>query len=1210
MKNKFLKAAVFAMVLGVAGPSMAANYAAPTGSGNKYNASSSNQTVVGTNNTTDGASASAYGHYSYAIGKNTTAIGHGARTDDGTGTVVGTGSEGATAVGNFVTASGNNSVALGSGSDTTTRTKATGAQSIAIGYLTEASADNATAFGNEAKAQGGDSVAIGTEATATEAATNGLVFGTSSYVSKKNAVAIGTSSKVASENAMAFGYGSRVAGSSNDAIAIGTNAYVTVANAVAIGKDAAVSATSGNPTDRVVSFGHTTNDTYITADGSAKKYGSAETSRLINVTAGYQDTDAVNFSQINTVARSTATGDLANGTYIKSSLNEDGTALNDAGTVGANIAALDAKAVDSAQTVVLSNVARDTAKDYAGKKNEIVSNDGTVLATFDYAKIEDTMTEENRAKFVSAGDVYDAIAKRNQTISLDSTTTRETVNKKEIKGNQITTNDGTVLATFESEKPSSLNGKKFVTSGDVYAADVKSSQEVTLATSARETVNKVSIQKNQIATNDGTVLATFTSEKPAALDGTAFVTSGDVFAADTKESQTVTLDTSARETVNKVSIQKNQIATNEGKVLATFDVETEKPVADSKKFVNSGQVYNADTKVQTITLDNTKKANILKNNADDDLVTFQLATYKTGDKGFVNGGQLFDQSIAADQQVSFATGKNVIKNNKNDELVSFTEGVVAVAGGAKGATNTDANFVSAKNAYANDVAYAQTFTLDGNTLSGNFVTNAGATVGTVNITRGEVGEGNIGFVTGDDVWKAIASYNQKLDFSDVTPSNSKEETSADEKVDPTTQSDEGGADDADAGTEGGASEGTEGGAGGVTEAPKSSNVIYTNNGTPIAELVQGEVSKENTGFVSGGQVFEADVASDQMIDSTNNLIKNNNGDTLVTFTKGEVTKGNTGFVSGDQVNTVKTELNNADVAPDQTIDSTNNLIVNNNGGTLVTFTKGEVKEGNTGFVSGDQVNTVKTELSNADVAPDQTIDSTNNLIKNNNGDTIVTFTKGTVAEGNTGFVSGGDVYENTKNIKSDISKDIESVKTEVNKNFEEVNTKITDVNTRVDQTEQQISTLGGQVNDVDDRVKKVGAGAAALAALHPMDYDPNAKLTFAIGYGNYRSKSAAAIGAFIRPNNRFMWSLAATMGNGENMYNTGLSFAIGSGKGIRMSRAELDFKVNQISDSVKQMTEEHQTFARDNAQQDAAILDLHARLKKVEAILAQLTAAQ
>ena len=1166
MKNKLLKAAVFAMVLGVAGSAMAQNYNKPEGGENKYNDSAVNQTVVGTANVTDGDSASAYGHLNFAIGKNTTAIGHGARTDNAVGTTAGTGSEGSTAVGNFVTASGNYSVALGSGSNATTRTKATGAQSIAIGYLTEASAESATAFGNTAKAQAGDSVAIGTEATTTTAATNGLAFGTSSNVSATNAVAFGTSSNAASSNAMAFGYGSHVAESSSDAIAIGTNAYVKVANAVAIGKDAAVSAASGNPTDRVVSFGHTTKDTYVTAAGSDKRYSSPETARLINVTAGYQDTDAVNFSQIKTTVR---TGDeLKNGTYIKSSLNEAGTALNDAGTVGANIAALDAKAVKDAQMVTLSTDVRETSKTYAGKNNEIVSNDGTVLATFQKGTLAEG-TSLTATDFVTNGDVYAAIAARAQKVNLDAATTH-LVNGKKIQSNQIATNDGTVLATFESEKPSSLGGKKFVTSGDVYAADVKSSQEVTLATSARETVNKVSIQKNQIATNDGTVLATFTSEKPAALDGTAFVTSGDVFAADTKEAQTVTLDTAERETVNKVSIKKNQIATNEGKVLATF--ESEKPTSlDGTAFVTSGDVFGLS------------------------IAADQAVTLSTDVRGKVN-----DKDVKG----------NEIVNNEGTVLVSFDEGVAAKTGTTAKSSITDARFISARNAYANDVLYDQDLTLNiANKYSADIYTNAGAKVGSLKIEGGEIASGNTGFVTGGQVWDAIAKYNQKIDFSNVIPSNSSDETSNETKSDsPQIEvaygDTEGGDAAADTGTGNDDSSGgdTTGGAtGGDTTAPKSSNVIYTNDGTPIAELVQGEVSKDNTGFVSGGQVYAEDVKTGQKINLTNNIIKNNAEDKdLVTFQKAEIKKDDVGFATGGQV------WSNA-IAPEQTVsfDSGKNVIKNNNGDELVTFKAGKAEEGDTGFVSGDAAwkGDVKKETL-------QLADGANAVIHNNNGDELVTIQHGTVAEGDTGFVSGGDVYENTKNIKADISKDIENVKTEVNKNFEEVNTKITDVNARVDQTEQQIATLDNQVSDVDDRVKKVGAGAAALAALHPLDYDPNAKLTFAIGYGNYRSKSAAAIGAFIRPNNRFMWSLAATMGNGENMYNTGLSFAIGSGKGIRMSRAELDFKVNQISDSLAQLTAEHQTFARDNSQQDAAILDLHARLQKVEAALAQLTAAK
>jgi hypothetical protein len=446
MKNKFLKAAVFAMVLGVAGPSMANgndidklilnpydDFANTTNGTSKY------QTVFGSNNATDGLRASVYGTKSSATGTDTTAIGSYAIVN----------SANSTAVGSYVTTTGAYALALGSGEDSLTMTTAAGEKSVAIGYTakTSTSASESIALGSEADAQAANAVAVGKGATVN--AESGLAIGTSSNAKAANAIAIGVSGYAGAENSTAIGNGSRVADAATGGVAIGNGAYVTKAGSVAIGEGAAVSATK-NPTDKVVSFGHTTYDTYYDAKtGKNVAYDTAETSRLVNVTAGYQDTDAVNFSQINTVARSEDTGDLANGTYIVSSLNEDGTALNDAGTVGANIAALDAKAVSSAQTVVLSNVARDTVKDYAGKKNEIVSNDGTVLATFDYAKIEDTMTEENRAKFISAGDVYDAIAKRNQTISLDAVTTRETVNKKEIKGNQLTTNDGTVLATSE-----------------------------------------------------------------------------------------------------------------------------------------------------------------------------------------------------------------------------------------------------------------------------------------------------------------------------------------------------------------------------------------------------------------------------------------------------------------------------------------------------------------------------------------------------------------------------------------------------------------------------------------------------------------------------------------------------------------------------------------------------------------------------------------
>ena len=100
------------------------------------------------------------------------------------------------------------------------------------------------------------------------------------------------------------------------------------------------------------------------------------------------------------------------------------------------------------------------------------------------------------------------------------------------------------------------------------------------------------------------------------------------------------------------------------------------------------------------------------------------------------------------------------------------------------------------------------------------------------------------------------------------------------------------------------------------------------------------------------------------------------------------------------------------------------------------------------------------------------------------------------------------------------------------------------VNGRVDELGDRVDTLGGAVAKLDSRVNKVGAGAAALAALHPMEFDSDNKLSFAAGVGNYRGTNAAAIGAFYRPSEQVMFSISGNMGNGENMVNAGVSFAL------------------------------------------------------------------
>lgn len=110
----------------------------------------------------------------------------------------------------------------------------------------------------------------------------------------------------------------------------------------------------------------------------------------------------------------------------------------------------------------------------------------------------------------------------------------------------------------------------------------------------------------------------------------------------------------------------------------------------------------------------------------------------------------------------------------------------------------------------------------------------------------------------------------------------------------------------------------------------------------------------------------------------------------------------------------------------------------------------------------------------------------------------------------------------------------------------------------------QITNLGGEVNRLSGRIDEVGAGAAALAALHPLDFDPDEKWDFAAGYGHYRGENAVAIGAFYRPNEDTMFSIGGTVGNGDEMINAGVSFKIGQGNHVSTSRVAMAKEIIEL----------------------------------------------
>ena len=119
---------------------------------------------------------------------------------------------------------------------------------------------------------------------------------------------------------------------------------------------------------------------------------------------------------------------------------------------------------------------------------------------------------------------------------------------------------------------------------------------------------------------------------------------------------------------------------------------------------------------------------------------------------------------------------------------------------------------------------------------------------------------------------------------------------------------------------------------------------------------------------------------------------------------------------------------------------------------------------------------------------------------------------------------------------------------------------------------EHFNELDHRVDNLGSRVDKVGAGAAALAALHPMDFDPDDKLTFAAGYGNYKGKNAAAVGAFYRPDEKVMLSVGGTFGNGENMVNAGISFSLDRTARVSNSRTAMAKEIVDLRANVANLT--------------------------------------
>lgn len=211
-------------------------------------------------------------------------------------------------------------------------------------------------------------------------------------------------------------------------------------------------------------------------------------------------------------------------------------------------------------------------------------------------------------------------------------------------------------------------------------------------------------------------------------------------------------------------------------------------------------------------------------------------------------------------------------------------------------------------------------------------------------------------------------------------------------------------------------------------------------------------------------------------------------------------------------------------------------------------------------ITGDtiQANTVKAQTVNTQTVTTQTIQVGDKVTINQQGmdmggTTITNIADGKVAQGSKDVVNGGQLYE----------------------------------------TQQRIGELGRDIDQLDSRVDRVGAGAAALAALHPQDFDPDDKWDFAAGYGHYRSANAMAIGAFYRPDAKTMFSVGGSMGGGENMLNVGVTLKLGkSSPYAGYSKAALTNVITDQKAQLETQKKENQELKAQVRQQQTQIDDI------------------
>ncbi len=577
----------------------------------------------------------------------------------------------------------------------------------------------------------------------------------------------------------------------------------------------------------------------------------------------------------------------------------------------------------------------------------------------------------------------------------------------------------------------------------------------------------------------------------------------------------------------RVTTNSTNITTLQGEVITSGSIGANGKVELTKK--DGGKVEVGTVKDYSVTSgtydQTTKKLTLTKNdaygNATSGTVDIDLSGIQSGDKNWTAQANGTDVKPNADNKVNFINGDNT-------NVTTSGDGVIAV--------NLNKNLngltsVTTNNAYVTEV-------------------NEGDKTSVTNVKFVEDKIAGVTLTAGDGISITDKKINVKLKEGEqnlVVDSNGLALNTALTGIQSINGTGAGSISFADGGI-------------------KLNNKVTIDQNGKISGVAAGEVSNTSTDAINGSQLHQTNenVAANRA-DIDKNKADIAALDNRVTKNEQDI-KQNAADIAQNKADIA---TNKADIATNKADIATNKANIAQNAADIKKVE--ELAKKHTTVTAGDNI--IVTEDTNKDGGKEYNVALKNNIDLGDNG----SVTTGQTVMNNDGLKVGKDVSVTATAVtasKTSISDEGVKVgdKTYISdKGLNANDQKVTNVaagelsetskdavnGSQLYKTNQEVVNNTNRINKLGSRVNKVGAGAAALAALHPMDFDPDDKLTFSAGYGNYAGENAAAIGAYYRPDEKVMFSVAGTVGNGENMVNAGVSFALDRTNHVSNSRTAL-----------------------------------------------------